>query len=170
MQELAPASGYSCPRLRRWFYPRMAFRKDKERTLAQELYLTGQHSQKEIADMVGVTEKTVGVWAEGGHWEKMRAARHSTPAQVVGNLIEIHKARTEQILEDVRTGSKDKFGDEMLKMAQAIEKLQGATSLSTYIGVLQEFMGFVGTKDHKFRGQLADLQSQFLNHKAGTNG
>lgn len=148
----------------------MAFRKDKERTLAQELYLTGKHTQKEIAEFVGVTEKTIGIWVEGGNWEKMRAARHSTPAQVVGNLIEIHKARTEQILEAVRNGSTDKFGDEMLKMAQAIEKLQGATSLSTYIGVMQEFMGFVGNKDHKFRAQLADYQGAFLNHKAGTNG
>ncbi len=148
----------------------MANTKDKERILAQELYLTGHHTQKEIAAMVGVTEKTIGVWAEGGHWEKMRAARHSTPSQVVGNLIEIHKARTEQILEAIRGGSTDKFGDEMLKMAQAIEKLQGSTSLSTYIQVLQEFMGFIGNKDHKFRAQLAEYQSAFLNQKAGTNG
>ena len=119
--------------------------------------------------MVEVAEKTIGIWVEGGHWEKLRAAGQSTVSQVVGNLIEIQKARTEQILTEVRAGSKDKFGDEMLKMAKAIEQLQGDISLSTTIQVLQDFMGFVGSKDHKFRGQLAEYQSAVLNHKAGTN-
>lgn len=144
--------------------------KDKERTLAQALYQSGQYTQKQIAGMVDVTEKTIGIWVEGGHWEKLRAAGQSTVSQVVSNLIEIQKARTEQILDEVRGGSKDKFGDEMLKMAKAIEQLQGDISLSTIIQVLQDFMGFVGSKDHAFRGKLAEYQSQFLNLKAGTNG
>ncbi len=148
----------------------MANTKKSERVLAQALYLSGKYNQKEIAGMVEVAEKTVGIWVEGGHWEKLRAAGQATISQVVSNLIDIQKARTEQILDEVRGGSKDKFGDEMLKMAKAIEQLQGDISLSTIIQVLQDFMGFVGNKDHTFRGKLADYQSQFLNHKAGTNG
>lgn len=148
----------------------MANTKDKERNLAQALYLSGQYTQQQIAEMVGVTPKTIGIWVEGGHWTKLRAAGQSTVSQVVSNLIEIQKARTEQILEEVRGGSKDKFGDEMLKMAKAIEQLQGDISLSTIIQVLQEFMAFVGDKDHKFRAQLAGFQNEFLNKKAGTNG
>jgi transposase len=148
----------------------MANTKDRERTLAQALYLSGQYTQKQIASMVDVTEKTIGVWVEGGHWEKLRAAGQSTISQVVSNLIEIHLARTEQILTEVRGGSKDKFGDELLKMSKAIEELQSGISLSTIIQVLQEFMGFVGDKDHKFRAQLAGYQNEFLNKKAGANG
>ena len=148
----------------------MANTKDKERTLAMELYLTGLHTQKEIAGMVGVAERTVGIWVEGGNWEKMRAARLSTPAQVIANLIEIQKARTEQILAAIRDGSTERYGDEMLKMSKAIEQLQNDISLGTIIQVLQEFMSFVGGKDHKFRGQLAGYQNDFLNLKAGTNG
>ena len=147
----------------------MGVRKDKERTLAQELYLTGKHTQKEIAEMVEVSEKTLCIWVEGGHWEKMRAARHSTTSQVVANIIELQKARTEQMLEAVRGGGTDKYGDELLKMAKAIEQLQNSIGLGTYIQVLQEFMGFVGGKDHKFRAQMAEYQSEFLNQKAGTN-
>ncbi len=148
----------------------MAHTKDKERTLAQALYLAGHYTQKQIAGMVEVTEKTIGVWAEAGHWDKLRAAGQATVGQVVGNMLEIQQARTAQILEAVRGGSKEKFGDEMLKMAKAIEQLQGDIGLSTVIQVLQEFMGYVGNRDHAFRGQLADYQSQFLNQKAGTNG
>ena len=148
----------------------MANTKDKEKLLAQELYLTGKHTQKQIAGMVGVTEKTVSAWVEAGNWEVLRAALFSTPAQVRANMLEIQKARTEQILEAVRGKSTEKFGDEMLKMAKSIEQLNGEISLSTIIQVLQEFMAFVGGKDWQFRGQLADYQSKFLNMKAGTNG
>lgn len=148
----------------------MANTKDKERTLAQELFMTGKHTQDEIAKMVGVTPKTIGVWAEGGRWPDMRAALLSTPSQVAANLREAQKLRSQQIVDAIRAGGTDKYGDEMLKMAKAIEQILNATSLSTYIEVMQDFMGWVGSKDHKFRGQLADYQSAYLNHKAGTNG
>lgn len=147
----------------------MANSKTQERNLAQALYLTGLYTQKQIAEMVNVAEKTICIWVEGGHWEKMRAAKLSTTDQAVSNMIAIQNARSAQILEAINGGSTDKYGDEMLKMAKAIQELQGSISLSTYIEVLQDFMGFIGNKDHKFRGQLASYQSEYLNKKAGTN-
>ncbi len=144
--------------------------KNREREIAKELFLQGGKTQKEIADMVGVTEKTVGKWVEDQKWGILRTARLSTPTEVLNTIMEIHRLRTEEILEEVRAGKGSKYGDELLKMSMAIEKLQGHTSLSTYIHVLSEFMLYVGGKDHKFRAQLADYQSTFLNSKAGTNG
>jgi len=149
----------------------MGLRKDKEQILAKELYLAGTKTQKEIAEMVGVTEKTLSNWVDAGNWETIRAARMSTVAEVATNVIAIQKARTAEILASIQAGGDtNKYGDELLKMAMALEKLQGHTTLTTYIQVLQEFMGFVGGKDHKFRAQLAEMQSAFLNQKAGTNG
>ena len=148
----------------------MANTKDRERALAEELYIQTGKTQKEIAGMVGVAEKTVGNWVEAGKWDTLRAGRNATPSTTAANLMEVMKVRTEQMLEEIRTGGTTRYGDELLKISKVIEQLQGQTSISTYIQVLQEFMGFVGSKDHKFRSQLADYQSAFLNQKAGTHG
>ncbi|SHJ75774.1 Phage terminase small subunit [Hymenobacter daecheongensis DSM 21074] len=144
--------------------------KSRERELAKELFLQGGKTQKEIAGMVGVTEKTLSTWAEVGKWDVLRSGRLSTTTQAVVNMKEMLRLRSEEILTDMRDGSATRYGDELLKITMAIEKLEGSTSLTTYIQVLQEFMLFVGGKDHTFRGQLADCQSAFLNSKAGTNG
>ena len=144
----------------------VAHRKDKEREVAKELYLQGSKTQKEIAQLVGVTEKTVGNWVEAGQWELLRAGRMSTPRQVITNMVEIHKQRTEQILAELAAGGTNKYGDELLKMSMAIEKLQGHTSLTTYIGVLSDFMGYIPLNETGLRAQLALYQSKFLNDKA----
>lgn len=148
----------------------VANHKVREQKLAQELYLLTSKTQKEIAEDVGVAVQTVCGWVDAGKWETLRAGRLSTPSAVVANLLEIQKVRTEQMLEEMRNGGTNKFGDELLKISMVIEKLQGQTSLATYIQVFQELMGFVRGEDHQFRAKLADYQSTFLTLKAGTNG
>ena len=46
----------------------------EKQILAQTLYLSGKHTQKAIAELTGVTEKTIGKWAVEGKWEEMRQA------------------------------------------------------------------------------------------------
>lgn len=148
----------------------VAQRKDKERELAKALFIETGKTQKEIAAMVAVTEKTMSAWVEAGKWDVLRSGRVSTTTQAVANMQAMLQLRSEEILTDMRGGAATKYGDELLKISMAIEKLKGATSITTYIQVCQEFMGFVGSQDHKFRAQLAEYQSAFLNYKAGNNG
>jgi transposase len=147
----------------------MANTKDREKALAQDLFILTDKTQKEIASAVGVSEKTMSNWVEAGNWGTLRAGRLSTNSTVVSNLKEVLKQRSEQMLDEIRTGGTTKFGDELSKISKVIEQLEGEMGIGTYIQVLQEFMGFVGNKDHKFRGQLAEYQAKFLNQKAGTN-
>ncbi len=51
--------------------------KDKEKRLAKELYLQGK-SQKEIAMLTGVTEKTISRWVTTGNWKTIRDAKVNT--------------------------------------------------------------------------------------------
>ncbi|MFD2787951.1 phage terminase small subunit-related protein [Hymenobacter rubripertinctus] len=148
----------------------MAQRKDKERELAKALFIETDKTQKEIAALVAVTEKTMTGWVAAGKWDVLRAGRMATTTQTVATLQTMLQLRSEEMLADMRGGGTTKFGDELLKISMTIEKLQGATSITTYIQVCQEFMGFVGSKEPQFRGKLADYQSQFLNLKAGSNG
>jgi transposase len=140
--------------------------KEKERQLARELYTQTSKNQKDIAALVGVSENTLTKWAKEDHWEQLRAARMSTPAELVNNMVEIHHLRTQQILVEIRSGSQHKFGDELLKMAQAIEKTQGKTHVAHYLQVLSELMAFIPSSDTSFRQKMAEYQSRFLTEKA----
>lgn len=50
----------------------MASKKDQERELAKILYTKQRMSQKDIAQKVGVTEKTITKWKEAENWDKMK--------------------------------------------------------------------------------------------------
>lgn len=52
--------------------------KDKEKDFAKLLYLDGKLTQKEIADRVGVTEKTLGGWIVAGKWEALKVSMLTT--------------------------------------------------------------------------------------------
>ena len=140
--------------------------KTKERKLAEELFATSTRTQKEIAEMVGVSENTLTKWVAEGGWEKLRAARLSTPAAVIDNMVEIHLLRTQQILAEMRAGTTNKYGDELLKMSQAIEKMKAKLSVGTYIQVLTELMAGVPATDRDFRRRMSEYQSAFLTSKA----
>lgn len=50
----------------------MASKKDQERELAKILYTQQRMSQKDIAQKVGVTEKTITKWKEAENWDKLK--------------------------------------------------------------------------------------------------
>ena len=50
----------------------MASKKDQERELAKILYTQQGMSQKDIAQKVGVTEKTITKWKEAENWDKLK--------------------------------------------------------------------------------------------------
>jgi len=52
----------------------MAVKKTVERDLAKVYFLQDGLTQKEIAERLKVTEKTVGKWAKEGDWEKMKVS------------------------------------------------------------------------------------------------
>ena len=50
----------------------MAGKKDQEKELAKILYTKQRMSQKDIAQKVGVTEKTITKWKEAENWDKLK--------------------------------------------------------------------------------------------------
>ena len=63
---------------------------------ARELYFTQNLSQREIAQQVGVSERTVYTWVHQYAWNKLRVAALSAPITMVDNfssaLVELQNA------------------------------------------------------------------------------
>lgn len=53
-------------------YANMGTRKQVEKDLAKVLFVNDNVSQKEIAERLKLTEKTVGRWVKEGDWEKLK--------------------------------------------------------------------------------------------------
>lgn len=104
----------------------MAIRKQVERDLAKVLFVNDNISQKEIAERLKVTEKTVSKWAKEGNWEKLKVSLLVTKdnqltalySQLQATLDEI---KTRPVIRDIPNFMlkpiklKDSSGDEKLE-------------------------------------------------------
>lgn len=64
----------------------MALKKTAEKEFAKILYINQNLSQKEIAERVGVTEKTIGKWIIKGGWDKLRRSLLTTKKQQIAMM------------------------------------------------------------------------------------
>lgn len=76
----------------------MADKKNSEKT-AYLLYVEQGYNHKEIAQKLGVNERTVGRWVEKNNWKSARDAYVNAPTKQIGNIKEVISDLTEQTLE-----------------------------------------------------------------------
>ncbi|BFM42684.1 hypothetical protein CFS9_13250 [Flavobacterium sp. CFS9] len=104
----------------------MGTRKQVEKDLAKVLFVNDNVSQKEIAERLKVTEKTVGKWVKEGDWEKLKISLLVTKDKQLTNLYHqlanaTEEIRTRPIVRDIPNFMlkpvklKDSSGDEKLE-------------------------------------------------------
>ena len=145
----------------------MANNKSSERELAAQLYMYTNMSQKEIAERIGVTEKTIGQWKDLEKWDDMKNAFLSTDRQTIVDLQILLRKQAEKNVEKQKDGSfKKEDADTMLELARTIDTLQGGIPLRMIVQVMDEFISSIPAKDQKLRKQVANLQMVYLLNKA----
>lgn len=124
---------------------------DQEKARAEELFVSTDLTQDRIAQIVGVSNKTMGEWvnANDGRWKQLRAANGIKKSSIVGmllmqmnNLLEVINARPEGERFPSSTEA-----DTISKIAGQIERLEKKNNLSGYIQVMDEFMDFLNRRD-----------------------
>jgi transposase len=149
----------------------MANKKSQERELAAQLYINTNLSQKEIAQRIGVTEKSISSWVNEGNWEYLKTSKQSTNAETIATLKKIMKIQADENLKKLeeKTFTKND-ADSLIEIAKSIDILQGkGISLRDYIEIMEEFIDFVpadNAKAQKIKSEIADLQVKFLLNKA----
>lgn len=119
------------------------------RQKAKSLYLTGQYTQKEIAGLVGVTEKSITKWKEQEDWESLKESLLTTRENELRRLYKMLKV----INDDIDTRSKDgipinsKEADAVLKLTAAIRNLELETSIADKVDVGTDFISLVRKDD-----------------------
>ena len=66
----------------------MGINNKKKKEIALQLYLTGENTLKEIAEMVEANPKTIAKWAKDDNWESIKAADSLSTQQQVARMKE----------------------------------------------------------------------------------
>lgn len=130
---------------------------DDKKSIALELYLETDKSQKEIALIVGVTEKTFSGWKIAGDWELLKQAQTVTVKNIITNLY--NKAYDLSLADKVDA-------DKLVKIANTIDKLQNKkVTISHIINVFKDFTTWAFSENPNLAKEINLLQKKYIDFK-----
>jgi len=155
--------------------------KERERRTAHILYVEQKKTAKEVADLVGVSEKTLSDWVTKFNWKTERDARNTSPTQRIGNIESIIAGLAEERIElSRRLHESEKAGnkEEVDEIRRNISKLDDAVSkwnktlrdinkearipLATYLEVMQTIFEALQHYNTKLFMQTLDFQEKHI--------
>lgn len=120
-------------------------KQNEKREKAKSLYLTGQYSQKEIAELVDTREQTISKWKEEEDWDSLKTSLLTTRENELRRLYKMLQILNDDI--DTRAEHKipinSKEADAVLKLTSAIKNLELETSIADKVEVGTAFINLV---------------------------
>jgi DNA-binding XRE family transcriptional regulator len=121
--------------------------KIREQKLAEDLYIKGKKTAKDIAQLVGVSEKTVGDWVEKFKWKERRNAllgSQKNGLQNINSLIDMYADNLVAMEndKDARPEQKTKLVDAIAKLNKTKDSFEKEHRIpyNTYINVMDLIM------------------------------
>lgn len=143
----------------------MASTADKKQK-ARSLYITGEYSQKEISELVGVSEKTISKWKnnEAEDWDGLKDSMLTSRENELKRLYKILKSITEFNSAAIDAGGKAdaKDADAVIKYSAAIRNLEIETSIAEMVEVGMRFINYVRKEDVELSKTIAKWFDVFL--------
>lgn len=143
-------------------------KKTTERALAKELYFYTGKTQKEIAGIVGVSEKTLSDWAWEGDWEALKKAVELTPERVVQDLYK-ELEELNKLIQSREPGYRfadAKEADARRKIVSTIRDMHKQVSLPQFVQVIMGFMDYLLAQDLELAKQVNTYANDFLMEKS----
>jgi len=138
--------------------------KSSQQSQARDLYLNTGLSQKEIAQYVAVSEKTIYLWIRQQSWDKLKQASLAAPAMIVDNLFN-------QLVELQNNIASREEGNRFptlheaeitRKLIQCIDKLKLYPSQGACMQMMRGYLDFIGTGNEAFRTQTLQYTKEYL--------
>ncbi|AOW09511.1 terminase gpP N-terminus-related DNA-binding protein [Flavobacterium gilvum] len=143
----------------------MGISKAQEREYARILYVNERITFKEIAERTGVTEKTIGKWAEADNWAKLRKSLLTTKeAQLVHWYNQLDALNEDIAKRDLPIPSA-KEADIMSKITANIQRLETEIGLGEYVEVSRKLLTFIQSVDLDEAKKFKNYIDEFINSK-----
>lgn len=158
--------------------------KDKERRTAHILYVEQGKTAREVAELIGCAEKTIGEWVAKFGWKEERTARQASPAKradnikmIITNLSEDRLRLDREIRAIEASGGNpealaelrdrvSRLDDSVSKWNKALENIEkeNRVSLATYLHVMDEIFSAMRLYDARLFMSTVEFQEQHI-HK-----
>lgn len=143
----------------------MGISKAQEREYARILYVNERITFKEIAERTGVTEKTIGKWAEADNWAKLRKSLLTTRENQLVHWYNQLEALNENIAERDIPIPDSKEADIMVKITSNIKSLETEIGLGEYVEVSRKLLTFIQSVDLSEAKKFKNYIDEFINSK-----
>lgn len=134
---------------------------------AKVLYLKENLMQKEIAQKVGVTEKTMSKWVNDGNWEQLKSSIIVTKEEELRRIyMQINQLNTHIFSkEDGQQFASSKEADTLTKLTAAARSLETETSVADVIEVAMQVCNFIKKDDLVKAQELSTIFDSFIKTK-----
>ncbi len=127
--------------------------KSDKKDLAMHLFYDTDKSQKEIADLLGISERTMSQWKQAGMWEEIKQAQTATSKAIIVNLY--------KRIFDLST--QPNKADEIVKLSSAVERLKDQKiTLPQYINAFTDLCKHLISINHPLLKEINKIQNDFI--------
>lgn len=134
---------------------------------AKLLYTKEQMLQKDIAEKVGVTPKTVSKWVTTEMWDKLRISlsvtREEQLSHLYSHLSEINASIASR--EDGERFPNAKEADTITKLSSSIDKLERESGVGEVVSAFSQFVRWLRERNLEEAQRIAPLLDDFVKYK-----
>lgn len=139
---------------------------EQKREWAQMLFTKERLSQKEIAERVGVTEKTISNWKQKYEWDALGQSINVTKEVQLRRMY----AQLDKLTRYIENKEDNQFPDikevnTMSQLTNNIQKLETETSVADIIDVGMKFIQFVRKEDWGMAQDITVLLDAYIQDK-----
>lgn len=143
--------------------------KTTERTEAQRLFFQTNYTKTQIAEMLGVSRRTLSLWSHHGNWDKLRKSSRTLPAIVAEKCYHLVDEYTSGLLADKYVAQNINFrhAQTIHLLATSIKKLKNGSTVNEAMQTFNLFLGGLEHRHPDLAAQVAPEVDEFIRLTAG---
>lgn len=139
----------------------------QQQAKAYRHYQTGELTQKQIAEDVGVSDRTIRTWIRMFNWQRLKGAAMAAPSMIAekmsGQVVELLDAINARKKGQRYPSSKE--ADVLRKLCICIDKFNRYPTLGQTMQSVRSFVDFIDQKDEFLALQVHKEYNEFLNQQ-----
>lgn len=136
----------------------------EKKEYAKILYVKETMTQKEIAQKVGISEKTLSKWVNDNEWDRLKASIVITKEEELRRIYQQISAINEQIATRINGErfASSREADILTKLAAAARSLETDSSIADIVEVGKRFLNWLRMSDLDKAKEFARLLDGFI--------